>query len=244
MAEKKEKKNWLQPILVVLLILAAFAIGTLWTELRLLKGKKSLAPTAQQGQEQAAAPDEENVELDKDLWQEVSQTGAGIMGSDQAKITMVEFTDYQCPFCERYVTETLTQLEKEYVETNQVRYVVRDLPLAFHPNSHLAAEAARCAADQGKYWEYHDKLFATQADWSEGDAQTLFAQYAGALGLNQGEFSTCLSQGKFKQAVEDDLALAERAGAGGTPTFFINGKELVGAQPYTAFKTLIDQELK
>jgi protein-disulfide isomerase len=245
---KKEtimKKIPVQTVLIVLVVGAAFAIGSMWTELRLLKGKggivgqkqEQVQPTGEQGEEVAAV-------LSQEVWGEISGAGAGVKGSDGAKITMVEFTDYQCPFCSRYVNEAFVQLEKEYIDTGKIKYVLRDLPLPFHANARKAAEAARCAGEQNKYWEYHGKLFEAQEIWSEGEALVLFGQYAGELGLDRGQFNSCLDTGKFTQAIDDDLALAQKVGAGGTPTFFINGKKLVGAQPYEAFKSLIEAELK
>jgi protein-disulfide isomerase len=183
-------------------------------------------------------------ELSDELWQELLKAPAAVKGSQEAEITIVEFTDYQCPFCKRYADQTLGQLEKNYVATGKVKYVIHDLPLPFHSNAQPAAEAARCAAEQDKYWPYHDKLFEKQTEWSEGESQTWLKQYAAQLGLDQGQFNSCLDEGKYKQAVEDDAALAQKAGASGTPTFFINGKKLVGAQPYAAFKTIIEAELK
>jgi len=240
MTEKKvsKKSSLVQPILTVLLVGAAFAIGSMWTELRVLKNGK---PAAKQ---EAVAPEneEEAVEITDEIWQEM--TSGGVMkGEGGAAVTIVEFTDYQCPFCKRYVDQTYGQLESEYVDAGKVKYVLRDLPLAFHANSQVSAEAARCAGDQGQYWEMHDKLFETQTSWSEATDTSMFKTYAGQLGLDQVEFDTCMDEGKFAQVVKDDLALAQKVGANGTPTFFINKKVLVGAQPFEAFKAVLDQEL-
>lgn len=248
-AEKVKKRGLLLPVLVALLVLAAFAVGSMWTELRLLKGKSGIAGKKEQQTGEAApnaAADQPKpaAELSAELWQELLKTPAAVKGSQEAGVTIVEFMDFQCPFCKRYVDQTLGQLEKNYVAAGKVKYVIRDLPLPFHSNAQPAAEAARCAAEQDKYWPYHDKLFEKQAEWSEGESQTWLKQYAVQLGLDQGQFNSCLDEGKYKQAVADDAALARKVGASGTPTFFINAKKLVGAQPYAAFKTIIEAELE
>ena len=238
-----KKSNLIQIVLTVFLVAAAFAIGSMWTELKLLKaGKETVADPA--GQPAAAQP-EENKPLTDALWQEVLTNPVYSEGNENAKVTLVEFTDYQCPFCKRHFDQTESQLQTEYIKTGKVRWIVRDLPLSFHQNAHAAAEAARCAGDQNKYKAMHDKLFETQTAWGESaTAPTVFAGYATGMGLNGTSFSQCLSSGKYKAAVDADLALASQIGANGTPTFYINGQPLVGAQPFSAFKALIDAELK
>lgn len=235
---KKSIGGALQGLFVVLLVGAAFAIGSMWTELKMLKNKTA-EPTVQD--EGSAEPDA--VQLTEEGWNELISSGAGMKGSEEAKVIMVELTDYECPYCKRYVDEALVQIDKEYIATGKIKYILRDLPLSFHQFSQVTAEAARCAGDQGKYWEMHDKLFATQETWSQGTDNSLFKTYASQLGLKTEDFNSCLDSGKYSQIVKADLSLAEKVGASGTPTFFINGQKLVGAQPYTAFKALIDQEL-
>jgi len=240
MTEKKSPKSVLQMVMMGLLVVAAFAIGSMWTELRMLKGGKGVQ---QEAAGEVPGEPEEITELTEDQWQELLVDPAYASGEEGVGVTIVELTDYQCPFCKRHVDEVGGQIEDEYISTGKVRYMFRDLPLSFHQNAHLAAQAARCAGDQGQYWGYHDKLFETQALWGEVKAESLFKGYAGELGLNQGEFDGCLDEGKYKQAVDDDLVLAAKVGASGTPTFFINGKKLVGAQPWAAFQTMIDEAL-
>lgn len=250
MAEVKEKKavksgNVLQIILVVLLIGAAFAIGSMWTELKLVKGGQ--APAGQLAQQPAApeAPQPEEGPLTGEQWQEAVGKPAYAEGDEDATVTLVEFTDYQCPFCKRHFDQTEAQLQTEYIKTGKVRWVVRDLPLSFHQNAHAAAQAARCAGDQNQYRPMHDKLFETQTAWAEAAAaNSLFSGYATALGMNGATFSQCLTAGKYKAAVDEDLALAAKIGANGTPTFYVNGTPLVGAQPFSLFKAAIDAQLE
>ncbi len=246
-SNKSSKKTGVVQLVVVgLLVVAAFAIGSMWTELRILKGEGGLVKkqTGQAATAEDKAQPEAAAEISEEIKKEIVSDAAFVKGNKDAKVTIVEFTDYQCPFCKRHFDQTADQLMKEYVDTGKVRYMLRDLPLSFHANAHVAAQAARCAGDQDQYETYHDKLFENQAVWAElSDSAAVFSGYATELGMNAGTFSSCLSSGKYKAAVDEDLALARKAGASGTPTFFINGKRLVGAQPFVAFKTMIDAEL-
>jgi protein-disulfide isomerase len=164
-------------------------------------------------------------------------------GDENAPVVIVEFSDFQCPFCERWATETLPQLTQTYIDSGKVRLVYRDFPLSsIHPEAQNAAESAECARDQGKFWEYHDILFENRLDWSGvGDAK--FKQYAADLGLDTNTFDECLDSDKYNNEVLDDLNDGGSVGVSGTPTFFINGKKLVGAQPFTAFEAAIEEEL-
>ena len=241
----EKKKNLLQPIMVGLLVIAAFAIGSMWTELKTLKsGQKAAVPAANQAGQPAAQP-EEPKEVSEEVWQEMIKDPIAVKGEKKAKVTIVEFTDYQCPFCKRYADETMGQIEKEYVATGKVKYVARSLPLEFHQFAQAAAEAASCAGVQGKYFEYGAQLFANQDTWSkETDVTKIFSGYAATLGLNGTKFSQCVANGEQKAAVAADAALAKKAGLGGTPSFVINAKILVGAQPFAQFKAAIDEALK
>ena len=163
--------------------------------------------------------------------------GAPVKGAKDALVTIVQFSDFQCPFCSR-VEPTIDQVMKEY--KGKVRVAWRDLPLPFHPNAMPAAIAARAAGEQGKFWEMHDKIFADQQHL---DRET-YEKYAGELGLNMGKFKAALDAQKGKEAIEADAAAGGKIGARGTPAFFINGKFLSGAQPFEAFKAKIDEELK
>lgn len=237
------KKNFLQPLMVGLLVIAAFAIGSMWTQIKMLKGGNPPAggPTPQAQQQ---APEEPTVVSDE-IWKEMIKDPTAVKGEKKAKVTLVEFTDFQCPFCKRYADETMGQIEKEYVATGKVKYIAKTLPLEFHQFAQAAAEAAKCAGDQGKYFEYSAQLFANQDTWSkETDVTKTFSGYATTLGLNGTKFSQCVTNGEQKAAVAADTALAKKAGLGGTPSFVINGKILVGAQPFVQFKAALDEALK
>lgn len=167
-----------------------------------------------------------------------------VLGKKDAKVTLIEFTDYQCPFCGRHFTQTFGQIKKEYVDTGKVKYIVRDFPLSIHPNAPKAAEATECAHAQGKFWEMHETIFSKQSLWSSAPSATdLFKQYASDLGLDGAKFATCLDSGKFTAETQKDFADGSASGVTGTPAFFINGKKLSGAQPFAAFKAAIDAEL-
>ncbi|MFW9998168.1 MAG: DsbA family protein, partial [Candidatus Odinarchaeota archaeon] len=153
--------------------------------------------------------------------------------------------DYQCPFCARYVQETLSQLEEDYIQTGKVRYVFKDFPLTqIHPQATKAASAARCAAEVGgndAYWGMHDRLFEGQGEWSgEAGHVDVFKGYAGELELDQAAFDECLDSGRHMAAVQADFQEGAGFGVSGTPAFFINGQPLVGAQPYEAFVQVIE----
>ena len=161
------------------------------------------------------------------------------LGDENAPVTIVSFEDYQCPFCQRSFQQTFPLLMKDYIDTGKVKYVYRDFPLSFHPEAQAAAEASECADDQGKFWEYHDALFENQQTLGS----SLYTQLANQLGLDVKEFDSCLSSGKFRQEVQADFSYGSSVGVSGTPTFFINGIKLVGAQPYQAFQQIIEAEL-
>ncbi len=159
------------------------------------------------------------------------------IGSASAPVTLVEFSDFQCPFCQR-VAPTLKQVKDTYGD--KVRVVWKDFPLTqIHPQAFKAGEAAHCAADQGKFWEYHDRLFANQQALQPNDLK----KYAADLGLDAAAFGTCLDTSKHGERVRDGVAEGSRLGVNSTPTIYINGRVLSGAQPYEVIAAVIDEEL-
>lgn len=161
-------------------------------------------------------------------------------GLANAPVTIVQFSDYQCPFCEKFNTETFPQIDEQYIKTGKVKFVYRDFPLDFHEFAQKAAESARCAFEQNKFFEYHDIIFKNQS----AIAISNLKQYAKDLGLDTAKFNTCLDSGKTAVDVKKDLADGASYGVTGTPTFFINGWILVGAQPFSTFEQAIESELK
>jgi protein-disulfide isomerase len=168
--------------------------------------------------------------------EKVADAGFPSQGPSNAPIVMVEFSDFQCPFCQR-AEPTVEQVLKTY--GNKIRFVYRHFPLPNHPNARPAAEAAACAEEQGKFWQYHKELFANSGKLSNDDLKS----HAGRAGLDQKRFAECFDSGKLKARVDADIEEAEGAGVSGTPAFFINGRPLDGAQPFSAFKQIIDEEL-
>jgi protein-disulfide isomerase len=167
------------------------------------------------------------------------------IGDPDAPVTIVEFTDYQCPYCSRYFEDSFNQIKEKYVDTGMVYYVFKDFPLQnIHPQAIAAAEAARCAGEQGAYLAMHDELFASQALWSGSeDAVTQFKQFAADLNLDADSFATCLDSGRMEALVLADLEEGTNAGVNGTPSFFINRHTMSGAQPLAVFEQAIEQFL-
>ena len=175
---------------------------------------------------------------DADVRIRVDVAGAPVRGPADAPITVVEWSDFQCPFCAR-VEETLTRLRQEYGD--KLRFVWRDMPLPFHEQARPAAIAARAARAQGKFWAMHDRLYA---DHAAPLGRARFEKEAAELGLDGKRFGAALDAEAGKSAIDADILAGTKAGATGTPTFFINGKVLTGAQPYETFKARIEDELK
>jgi protein-disulfide isomerase len=157
-------------------------------------------------------------------------------GPANAPITIIEFSDFQCPFCAR-VNPTLDQVRKVYGD--KVRIVFKDFPLPNHAQAPKAAEAAHCAGEQGKYWELHDRMFANQQALQIPQLK----EYASGLGLNVDAFNQCLDSGKHSSRVAESMKTGEALGVGSTPTLYVNGRPIVGAQSFDYFKAVIDEEL-
>jgi protein-disulfide isomerase len=169
------------------------------------------------------------------------------MGREDAPVTIVEFTDYQCPFCRKYHTETFAQLKKNYIDTGKVRFVSRDLPLDFHPYAQKAAEAAWCAGEQNKYWELRDTMITNSADLS----QDAIIKYAQSNALDIASFRACAEADKYKAEIQKDSADAATLGISATPSFVIgktakdamDGDRVVGAVPASVFESEIQKFL-
>jgi protein-disulfide isomerase len=168
--------------------------------------------------------------------QDVSPGDAPSRGPKNAPVTIVEWSDFQCPFCGR-VIPTVKQIEDTY--KGKVRLAFKHQPLPFHNNAEMAAEASMAAHEQGKFWEMHDKLFANQQQLDRPSLE----KYAQEIGLNMARFKAALDASKFKDRIQKDSAEGMKVGANGTPTFFINGQKVEGAQPFDSFKAVIDREL-
>ncbi len=204
--------------------------------------KAAPAPQPAQAPSQPSAPAIIMVSIDDDP----------VKGDPNAPVTIIEFSDFQCPFCSRFYQQTLPQIERDYIDTGKVKFVYRDLPIdSLHPNARPAHIAAECADEQGKFWDYHDVLFEKQSEWNRltaADLQSTLTQYASDLGLQSSAFENCLKSEKIADEVNRDALDAASVGATGTPAFYIGTEKdgfikLSGAQPYPNFQAAIDAQL-
>ncbi|QQR92781.1 MAG: DsbA family protein [Candidatus Iainarchaeum archaeon] len=172
--------------------------------------------------------------------------GSAMLGDPNAPVTIVEFSDFQCPFCQRFVSDAYPQIKTNYVDTGKVKIVFKHFPLSFHPFAQKASEAAECArtlSGDEKFWMMHDKMFANQSAIDVPDLK----RYAKEIGLNETQFNACLDNGDTAAKVQADYTTGTSLGVSGTPSFVIgsgdNGTPLVGALPYASFKSAIDAAL-
>lgn len=171
---------------------------------------------------------------------QVNLEGAHTLGDEDAPVTLVEWSDFQCPFCGRFFTQTKGLIEENYIDTGKVKLVYKHFPLdSIHPLATPAALASECAAEQDKFWEYHDKIFENQASLSAANLKV----WAGDLGLDQDQFDGCLDSRKYIDRVTADLREGSAAGVRGTPGFILNGQLISGAQPYSVFQAAFDAAL-
>ena len=228
-------------ILVILIIVAAFLIGVLITKVSYLENGVGGTGTGNVATEEGDQPEAPTGPVD------VAVGHLPFLGNEDAKVKIIEFSDFQCPFCKALFDQTLSQLKKEYVDTGKVAFYYRHYPLSsIHPNAQKSAEAAECANEQGNFWGYHDELFKTQADWESLTGSSLydkFAELATNIGLNGATLKDCVESGKLEDKVKEDESDGSAAGVQGTPATFINGMLISGAVPYSEFKAEIERQL-
>ncbi len=223
-------------VLVGLLVVAAFLIGLLFPKNGLQLGGSTTTPTAQQpGTVATPAPG-----------QKVSVSNGHLpgLGNKNAKVTIVEWADFRCPFCERLFTDVEPNLKKDYIDTGKVQFYFRHFAF-LGPASTVAANAAECANEQNKFWDFHDYLYKNQPPETDTSMYTVdnLTQIAGNMGMNTDQFKNCLSTNKYQKNIDQDYQEGQKAGVSGTPATVINGNLVVGAVPYSQFKQTIDQEL-
>lgn len=224
------------PLLMAILLIASFFLGRLTSQVEYLqKGAAPTAPNAVAGAPTTPAPGQKV---------NVAQGHFPIRGDKNAKVKIIEFADFRCPFCEQYFTQTESQIMKDYVNTGKANYAFRQYAF-LGPASTVAANAAECANEQGKFWEFHEYLYKNQPPETDTTMYTTekLTQAAATLGINADQFSSCLSSNKYQSLVDTDLKEGQTAGVSGTPTIFINGTPIVGAQPYATIKQQIEAEL-
>ncbi len=178
---------------------------------------------------------------------DVSADDDPVLGNANVPVTVIEFSDFQCPFCRQFWRDTFSQLKKEYIDTGKIKLVYRDFPLtSIHPSSLASALAGECAHSQGKFWQFHDAIFEGQDKQGTGTITYTvddIKKWAQQAGLAMPAFNSCLDAKKYDSEVQKDIADGTKAGVSGTPAFFINGQSLLGAQPFNVFKQIIDQTL-
>lgn len=228
-------------VLLVAFFVAGFFVGFIASPGKAIAVQQPTGQVAAQQQQpsQPSVPSRVQVSLDDDP----------VLGDANAPVTIVEFSDMQCPFCGRFFQQTLPQIKSQYIDTGKVKLVFRDFPLSFHPYAEPAAIGADCANEQGKFWEYHDAVFSTQDTWvNSADPDAALKQIAAGLGVNTATFNSCYDTKKYASEVQADFQDGVSVGVSGTPSFYIGSPskgyvQLVGAQPFSAFKAAIDQEL-
>ncbi len=238
----------------MVLVVFAFAVGILLGYI--LWGRAPASPAILQVPVTQLAPATQQVVATPTLEHvtyNIPTDGFPSLGPSDAPITIVEFSDFQCPYCTQWQEQTWPQILSAY--PGKIRLVYRNFPLIeIHQNAMLGAEAALCASDQNSFWQYHDKLFSENSQMNNGQGAALpvdtYVQWATDIGLKASDFQACLTSGKYQQRVQDDLTYAAslptengEPAVGGTPTFFINGERVVGALPFAAFKQIIDAQL-
>jgi protein-disulfide isomerase len=242
-------KNWLVTMMgAIIITMSGTVLAVPMTKdqgdaiLKELREIKQLLARPQQQQAQAAPsapPKPENLTI--------KGSAIYVLGKSDAPLTLVEFTDYQCPFCGRFETTTFPEIKKNYIDTGKVRFILRDLPLDFHPFALKAAQSVHCAGDQGKYWEMKELVFKNQ---NKIDVDSL-AGYAKDLSLNGDTFKSCMADGKHLKEIGDEAKYAASLGITGTPTFVlgkavgdsVEGRVIVGAQPLAVFEAAINEML-
>lgn len=199
-------------------------------------GSRTASVGGSQAPEQSRVVDRSLVESDDDP----------TIGSADAPVTIVEFSDFQCPFCRIFWQESYPQLKQDYIDTGKARLIYRDFPLDFHPAAHVAAVGAQCANQQGKFEEYHDTVFGEQTKQGTGTlsfGEEEIRAWARQAGVDAVSFDACLQSDAFDDEIAQDMAAGAAAGVSGTPSFYVNGREIVGAQPYEIFQQFIEEEL-
>jgi len=222
--------NYVMILLLVVVIIQLFLLNSKISNLDLIPVKDSVGGTVKA----APAGNDNTVNSVKSIVDDDS-----IKGDVNAPVTIVEFSDYECPYCARFYRETLGQIDEKYIKTGKVKLIYRDFPLGFHKDAQKAAEAAECAGEQGKYYEMHNLLF----DKGVSGGSSSFKSYASEIGLDREEFDSCLDSGKMASEISKDVKDGQALGVRGTPAFFINGKMISGAQPFAVFDAEIQAAL-
>ncbi|MGL5831579.1 MAG: DsbA family protein [Candidatus Altimarinota bacterium] len=168
-----------------------------------------------------------------------------VMGNQNSTVTFLEYSDFECPYCKKYYSESFAKIKANYVDTGKIKYEFKHFPLNIHPKAPEASEASECAADQNKFWEMHDLLFSNQSTWGRSSTHLeIFKNYAKELNLDTQKFNECLDSHIKAATVQAEYQEGLSKNLSGTPTIFINGQKIVGSQPYSVFENAIENALK
>lgn len=239
------KNGSLNVYLVFTIIIFAFILGMLTNKIMYLQQQVNEVKNGSAATPQTTTAGLPTVQPTPAGPVNVSVGNYPIKGDSKAKVTVIEFADFRCPFCEQWFKNIEPNLIKDYVDTGKVKFAFRNYAF-LGPSSTLAANAGECANEQGKFWDFHDYMYQNQPDESDTSMYTIdnLSQIAGNLGMDQAQFQSCLSSKKYDKNVSKDLSEGQTAGVSGTPTTFINGVAIVGAVPYDQLKQAIDNALK
>lgn len=234
-------QSWATPIVGVLMLVLGLLVGYYGRPFMLNQAQPEASVNSESP---VVIPTADNSAAQQKLMETVLAKTRHFMGDQDAPVTIIEFADFQCPYCGRFFAETKPQIDEQYMQSGKVRFAYFNFAF-LGSESNWAAEAAECAADQNKFWEYHDKLYDSQSGENQGAFnKDNLKKFAEELGLDTSAFNECLDSGKYTQLIQDESSLASSIGVRSTPTFLINGQAVVGAQPYEIFQQTIDSLLK
>ena len=236
-------QSWATPVVGLVMLVIGLLGGYFLRPLTLAQSSNATIATSVAAPP-AAIPTTDPAVAQQNLMKALLPKVRHFRGDPNAPVTMIEFGDFQCPFCGRYASDTNPQVEEQYVKTSKVRFGFVNFAF-LGSESTWAAEAAECASDQNKYWEYHDKLYSSQGGENQGAfSKDNLKKFAQDLGLDTQTFNNCLDTGKYTSLIQGDTQLSSSLGVQSTPTFVINGQTVVGAQPFSVFQQTIDPLLK
>ena len=234
-------QSWATPIVGVLMLVLGLLVGYYGRPFMLNQAQPEASVNSESP---VVIPTADNSAAQQKLMETVLAKTRHFKGDPDAPVTIIEFADFQCPYCGRFFAETKPQIDEQYMQNGEVRFAYFNFAF-LGSESNWAAEAAECAADQDKFWEYHDKLYGSQSGENQGAFnKDNLKKFAEELGLDTSAFNECLDSGKYTQLIQDESSLASSIGVRSTPTFLINGQAVVGAQPFEIFEQTIDSLLK
>jgi protein-disulfide isomerase len=235
---------WATPIVGLVMLVIGLLAGYYVRPLTLAQADTTTPNLPVVGTPQVVIPTADNSAVQQSLMDSLIPKMRHFKGDPNAPVTIIEFADFQCPFCGKFFAETKPQIDEQYIQNGKVRLGYWNFAF-LGDESTWAAESAECAADQDKFWEYHDKLYASQSGENQGAFnKDNLKKFAEELGLDTKSFNECLDSGKYTSLIQEDTSTSSALGVQSTPTFLVNGQAIVGAQPFEAFQQIIDPLLK